>query len=611
MLLSKPELKAFFISAIRHRKYKDSILVSKKQFSEAFRQWRWSQGIVFRKYPGTIDKKNVSGIAYSSLDDWQGNLKSVIFNCRKYFQIIPPKTHMETGTFRASGGKKIAWPDNTEGYKDIQDFHSWHRLYWLLNSDIDQATRHLGLWFDKESDEVLLHPYTTSERICNLCQFIAVSSLPDDLQNKIINQIYKDANWLYDHIETHLGIHNHLLNNARALCVAAYVFENDKYSKLWLEKARNIWDELFPKLILEDGFFSEQSTVYHVLLTRTLLEYLADAKLSKRTLPETFRVKAKKMCVITNLLIRSDGTMPIFGDASPDMPTEWLRGLTNICEGMGLLDGPVRDAVLLGYAGGASLSTKLVAASYRKKPLKLASESNWYYSFFNDSGFLFARNNRMNLELTAMGYPRKELHGHCDTGRGSYEIWWKGRHIVVDGGIPEYGLTPKAVSFKGPQGQNCISVDGLSPTLLGYEAEQLPKWYTKLQELGEWKVSSGKAIFKWYGFYRYKHGLIWRRTWTWDDHTITVLDKISGIKGRKNIKAYLHFGEKNWAISNKGSIEGENCNLHIKTSGHAKIELKKMQHSPNYGVIRDSLGVIVSGKVRLPFELEWKFDFSD
>ena len=47
-----------------------------------------------------------------------------------------------------------------------------------------------------------------------------------------------------------------------------------------------------------------------------------------------------------------------------------------------------------------------------------------------------------------MGNPKTESFGHSDSGKGSYEIWYRGNKIVIDGGIPEYGLSKRAKNFK-------------------------------------------------------------------------------------------------------------------------------------------------------------------
>jgi hypothetical protein len=181
----------------------------------------------------------------------------------------------------------------------------------------------------------------------------------------------------------------------------------------------------------------------------------------------------------------------------------------------------------------------------------------------------------------------------------------------VDGGIPIYGVSPQARDFRGAQGQNCISLAGISPTPFWDEINQLPKWYSDKKISGSWDIKSHKATFNWYGFGRYKSGLMWSRTWECVDQFIRVTDKISGVDQAIPLQAYLHFGETGWQIESDHRFRNNGCRLELRTSESVKVSLGDMQYSPDYGVIKESQGITVNGKVRLPFEMEWSFEFSE
>src|ERR1039458_3912417 len=86
-------------------------------------------------------------------------------------------------------------------------------------------------------------------------------------------QIWNDAYRLSANIEYGLGVHNHLLNDARGLFRAFRMLPDLDEAAAWREQAFRLWDEFFPKLILEDGSFAEQSSHYQLLMCRTALEY--------------------------------------------------------------------------------------------------------------------------------------------------------------------------------------------------------------------------------------------------------------------------------------------------------------------------------------------------
>ena len=607
-MISKQEFKVFQKSAFCKRRYRDLFVYSLHHYADTVRRWRWKHGIVLRRASRNqvVNTSTASFRESAGRKDWSGDTEKIINTARLLFKSqyrIPPWS--EDISYRAAGGKRLAVGSPAD---DIQDQHAWHRLYWLLDGQADHAQRLLRLWLAQKPDEIAMHPYTVSERIHNLCEFIGQVPMPDDLTDCLLSQIYSDSAWLSEHIETQLGRHNHVLNNARALNAAAGLFDGDPVAASWSEQARHLWADLWSKLILDDGFFAEQSTFYHVLMTRTLLEYLAEAKRRNWIIPEGFMRQAEKMCHITNLLVRPDGTLPIFGDTSPDMPLEWLRGLPLAARAQGLLQDTVRDQTP-GYAGGVSQLIDPAVLSGTMLSEKTTPELGWESQHFADSGFLFCRNSRLDLELTAMGFPGEVLHGHGDTGQGSFEIWWQGRKIVVDGGVPVFGISNTAQHFKGAPGQNCISIGGLSPVPLKSDSDQLPDWYTDIKQHGQWTVSDERAEFRWFGFSRYAKDLLWTRTWKWSRRSIVIVDRISGPSKQVSLTAYLHFGENTWHGHGVNNFNNKDCHLTISTSNPCQINLVNMPYSPNYGVVNDSQGIVVKAEVPLPFELTWEFEF--
>ena len=217
---------------------------------------------------------------------------------------------------------------------------------------------------------------------------------------------------------------------------------------------------------------------------------------------------------------------------------------------------------------------------------------------------------KINLELTAMGFWNERLNDHGDTGVGSYEIWWDGKPIVVDGGIPEYGLSEKAKIFQSPKGQNTITLDGIAPTLTSREKAIFPKWYLKSLGKSKWSWENEKVIFEWLGFERYKPGLIWQRGWKWNNNQLKITDKIFGIDDKIMFNSFLHFGDKNWTKINDDSFKNNNCVLIMNSNKYVEKHLSDMPYSSNYGIIKNSKGIILEGDIQLPFEIELTFIFN-
>lgn len=603
-MVSASEIRNFCFSGLKRLKIFNVFLILYKINKKKSQNWRWKYGLHLKKTAKPTN--NIQLFEYKSKLDF--SVKLNIFQIKENIIALYKNSirlnHLNTKDFRASGGKRLPWPKNYTVYYDSQDNHSWERLYWVLDTDIKVVKIKLNQWFKTAPNEYRLHSYTVSERIINLSEFIGVEEkIDDDLFNKIILQIFNDAEWLNTHIEFHLNVHNHILNNARALFTSSQIYKGHNKSRIWLKKARAIWEEYLPKLINDEGFFLEDSSFYHIMLTRTALDYYADIKNSNLHISEDLKEKIKKMCTITNLLFRADGSFPIFGDASPDMPSHWLRGIPVISYKMNLLKEYPRD-VFSGYAGGAN---KIVESKIIKKRDDISREQ-WSMKLFKNSGLLFCRNNQLDLELTAMGNPKVESFGHSDSGKGSFEIWYRGNKIVIDGGIPEYGLSKRAKYFKSHKGQNSIALNNLSPSLLEYERLFFPDWYTANQKPSKWKILDNKIKFKHYGFCRINEDLVWERIWSLLNNKIVISDHINGPKNKIMFNSSIHFCKDNWSLSDSNSIQSEDCHLLIDSLQEINIDLLEMDYSPNYGVVKKSKGLNIYGEVKLPFILNYTFD---
>ena len=129
------------------------------------------------------------------------------------------------------------------------------------------------------SSPVASWPYTVAERIASLTTALfwihrGGSSKLLALIPRVKQQIWKDAAHVSANVEFALGVHNHLLNDARGLFLASAALVSEcEQAAQWREQAFTIWDEYFPQLVLADGAFAEQSSHYHLLLCRTALEY--------------------------------------------------------------------------------------------------------------------------------------------------------------------------------------------------------------------------------------------------------------------------------------------------------------------------------------------------
>ena len=115
-------------------------------------------------------------------------------NCNKISNIIYPHP-INPKFFRGAGAKLIKWPKHFDDLysDDEQDYHAFHRLYWIIDKNHNMVKKKTSIWFNWDTDLKVIHPYTVSERVCNLVQFASLKNLDCDFKEKIFKQIYRDA----------------------------------------------------------------------------------------------------------------------------------------------------------------------------------------------------------------------------------------------------------------------------------------------------------------------------------------------------------------------------------------------------------------------------------
>src|SRR5205085_1910471 len=88
----------------------------------------------------------------------------------------------------------------------------------------------VAAWLEKDwsADSAALSPYTVSERIGSLAECLFWTRcchlpVPPALIQSIKRRVWRDAHHLQANLEYGLGLHNHILNNARGLFLAGAV----------------------------------------------------------------------------------------------------------------------------------------------------------------------------------------------------------------------------------------------------------------------------------------------------------------------------------------------------------------------------------------------------
>ncbi|MBI5032970.1 MAG: alginate lyase family protein [Chloroflexi bacterium] len=349
---------------------------------------------------------------------------------------------------------------------------------WSYTQEPRFVEQWIRLWRDwsarnpASSTSPVWESYSVSERIVNWCEsllFLWGAPAFESARADVSAALAQHAEWLAAHLET-ASAHNHLINNARAVFVYGAFFGNAAFQKAGWEILER---ELF-RQVLPDGMLAEQSTHYHLLLTRTYVQvyllarrdpkgFLVQERLYTNSMPPTsdmqsdqakplgsFTERVKQMLVVSAALIRSDGSIPIIGDFSPDTDVASLVGMI----GAGQIACGLANTIPLTENALWCLDKSEIPATVNppSRSLYLPDAGYWIY-------------NTLNVHLTFHVDPRGEIvrHGHADAL--NVTLWANGGELIVDTGNASYMPDVWLDYFRGATAHNIVTVDGLPPFL--------------------------------------------------------------------------------------------------------------------------------------------------
>jgi hypothetical protein len=528
------------------------------------------------------------------------------------------------GEFRLAGGgyKKIEF-GTADQFSEAEDQHAFDRLYWAARYARAAAFGHSGAiaalrsswtkWLQTVHGPAAFAAYTVAERIASLSECLFwmrhyTSDVDADETISLKRQIWNDAYRLSANIEYGLGVHNHLLNDARGLFRASRVLPDLDDAAAWREKSFRLWDEFFPKLILGDGSFAEQSSHYQLLLCRTALEYFLAARLSHRALPAGSEGQLTGMFHLANDLLRPDGSLPRFGDNSPDHTIEDLWGLMAAAYHCGLLKTRPRHDVI----------TPLTLLYCGEAPRLPAPTMPSHDSCYPQGGFMFLRSIDDAMELTVHADPQPEARAHGDSGRGSFELWWRGHIIVREPGSILSSSNSRSAWSRSGLAQNVTCLNGLAPGVTAEDRNFLPSSYAN--QGGAWVLCRNREIcFRWDGFQRIRQGIVLWRTWHFDAaDNLFFEERIDG-SGEVQFQSHLCLGDGGWELARRDlesgaelqwiGLDGSSVTVQLNLPLGVNVTLAAGWCLPEFGMEQQAPVLVLSGNVKLPIRwmVKWQF----
>jgi uncharacterized heparinase superfamily protein len=347
-------------------------------------------------------------------------------------------------------------------------------------------------------------PYPLSLRIVNWVKFHwNTGGLDAQARLSLWNQI----RYLSDRPE-HYVYGNHLFSNAKALLFGSALYGGVESERIYRQALDIVLREL-DEQFLPDGAHFELSPMYHALAMEDLLDLLniSDA------FPGDFPIKKINDKVRNGLLWLTDMTHPNgdyarFNDTSAGIAPS-LRELSAYAGRLGIHAQPGND-----------------------KPV-------W---FNPESGFVVVSDERVHL-IMDVGKPGCDYimaHAHADTL--SFELSVKGKCLVVNSGISQYGVSPQRQRERGTASHSTVEVDGedSSEVWKGFRVAR------RAQPFGldiRYSDGNGECLVTCShdGYRRLKVRPVHRRSWRYNPSGVLfVKDEVLGTCRSAVSRLYLH-----------------------------------------------------------------------
>jgi hypothetical protein len=419
---------------------------------------------------------------------------------------------------------------------------------WQYTGEARYVARWLELWRDwvranpPDVNSPVWESYSVSERLIHGCQSLALLWTAPGFQEacpELCDALAQHAAWLVDHLETQQA-HNHLINNARALYVYGALFgQTTLQATGW-----TILERELARQVLPDGLLGEQSTHYHLLLTRTYIEVcLIAQRVDQRAAPE-FLDRIRQMISAAAALIRPDGSLPLIGDVSPDTDLQALVGII----GAGQLVLGLARHPILSESAAWYLTGDLLKDWARASTPSLSASHHW-----PDAGYGLHRTPDFHLVFQADPRAGVIRHGHVDVP--GVTLWSRGHDVLIDAGQATYVAGAWSDYFHGPAAHNTLTIDDLPPYI---PASRLRRWLRRDYWQASARLSAPYLIDGWWvaeathtGYRRLAQPVEVQRRVIVAPEYVWITDRVAG-EGSHRVEATWHFGANTVQLKDPG-----------------------------------------------------------
>jgi hypothetical protein len=327
-----------------------------------------------------------------------------------------------------------------------------------------------------------------------------------------------------------------------------------------------------------------------------------------RMIPAEFARRLPRMFELADHLVRANGTMPRFGDVSPDQPVQELAAIPAIAHALGLLEHPPRFH-----------KTTPLALYYLDSLPPAACAAPLGSRLYACAGFVFARN-EAGMEFAAHSDPRTLHHTHGDAGCGTFELAWDGEILIREpGSYLDPGNRLSRFSRSG-KAQNVTCLNGLAPVATPEDQQYLPAWYLDSGARNTWsRGADGSFQLRCEGFHRMRPGVTLCRTWGFGAQGQGYFEENVEGTGQVGFESYLCLGAGPWEALDwhAGSSTyrlryeracGRAVEMVVDVPERAQVRIDRCRYLEEYGEWKEGRQLRLSGSFQLP--LRWQTRWS-
>ena len=260
------------------------------------------------------------------------------------------------------------------------------------------------------------------------------------LAERLTERLLADGRHLREHLTP---ARNHRTLELYALLVLALAFgQVDDGAEVVVALAENAAAD-----VLADGVHCEGSSDYHLIVLRSFVGAIANARLAGIPVPPVLEERTRAMCEVALHLQRPDGLTPALSDGDPGDYRSLLRRAAELF---------TRPDLLWAATGGAEGQPPATRAAGFPVGGYFVQRSGW-----GDARRRYSDERWSVLDCGPLG---EGGHGHYD--QLSVELMADGHPVVVDPGRFTYAEdgTGWRAWFKGTAAHNTVTVDGLDQT---------------------------------------------------------------------------------------------------------------------------------------------------